>query len=62
MKTQVQDLESSTSILESSHQDALNTIEKLTNELKSERLKSVELQGSLRQAGNQKKTEKDVLF
>jgi chromosome segregation ATPase len=47
--------------LQDSHDEAMKLIQKLTSELKSERLKTVELQHDLKQAGNHKKTEKDLL-
>jgi hypothetical protein len=57
-----EDAEQALHLLEKSHDDALATIEKLTADLKAERLKNVQLQHELKQYGNRKKSEADVRF
>lgn len=47
--------------LQDSHDEAMRLVEKLTSELKAERLKTVQLQHDLKQSANHKKTEKDLL-
>ena len=61
-RLKAEDAEQALHLLERSHDDALATIEKLTADLKAERLKSVQLQHELKQAGNHKKSEADVSF
>ena len=60
-KSKFQEAQESLNFLTGSHQESLKTIDHLSNELKAERLKVIELEHQQKVWVNQKKSEKDLL-